>query len=141
MGLLHMVPYVVDSGKIVKLTFKSPCLNYCGHMPRKDIQMAFREKVALNIIIYFFCLVLLFFIVGFGRVICPNQEVLSKFELSSKTDLNDPWVSAFGRVYQISDIVQNHIKAYGVQDYMFSNFLGQDVSYLFYKAELFKAYW
>jgi chitin synthase len=110
-------------------------------MRRIDIRMAFREKVALNIIIYFFCLVLLFFIVGFGKLICPNQDVLSKFELSSRTDLNDPWVSAYGRVYQIGDIVQNHMKAYGVQDYMFSTFLGQDVSYLFYKANLFSAYW
>ena len=119
----------------------TPCLFYCGGMRRKDIQIAFREKVALNIIIYFFCLVLLFYIGVFGRLICPTQDVLSKFELSGRTDLNDAWVSAYGRVYQINEVVQNHMKAYGVQDYMFSTFLGQDVSDLFYKANLFSAYW
>ena len=110
-------------------------------MRRKDIQIAFREKIALNIIIYFFCLVLLLYIVVFGRLICPSQEVISKFELSGRTDINDPWISAYGRVYHINEIVQNHMKAYGVQDYMFSAFLGMDVSNLFYKANLFSAYW
>ena len=110
-------------------------------MKRKDIQMAFREKLALNIIIYFFCLVLLFYIGIFGRLICPKQPVISSFELSSRTDINDPWVSAYGRVYQIKEIVANHKNSYGVQDFMFSPFLGQDVSKLFYKANLFSLYW
>ena len=110
-------------------------------MKRKDIQMAFREKVALNILIYFVCAILLFYIAIFGRLICPKQEVISSFELAGKTDINDPWVSAYGRVYQIKEIVNNHKNAYGVQDFMFSQFLGKDVSQLFYKANMFPMYW
>jgi chitin synthase len=109
-------------------------------MKRKDIQMAFREKVALNVIIYFMCAILLFYIGIFGRLICPEQQVLSSFELSGKTDVNDPWVSAYGRVYEIKEVVNNHKNAYGVQDYMFAAFLGKDVSNLFYKANLFPEY-
>jgi chitin synthase len=110
-------------------------------MKRSDIQMAFREKVALNILIYFLCGILLFYIMFFGKIICPEQQVLSSFELSGKTDIQDPWVSAYGRVYEIKDIVNNHKNAYDVQDYTFAQFLGKDVSYLFYKANLFDQYW
>ena len=110
-------------------------------MKRPDVQMAFREKVALNIIIYFICALLLFYIGVFGRLICPKQDVISSFELTDKTDINDPYVSAYGRVYQIKEIVNNHKNAYGVQDFMFSQFLGKDVSQLFYKANLFSLYW
>jgi len=103
--------------------------------------MAFREKLALNIVIYFFCAVLLFYIGIFGKIICPKENVISLFELAGRTDINDPWVAAYGRVYQIGPIVQNHVNSYGTQQFMFSQFLGRDVSNLFYKANLFSTYW
>ena len=110
-------------------------------MKRKDVQMAFREKLALNIIIYFMCAVLLFYIGIFGKLICPKQAVLSSYELNGRTDLKDPWVSAYGRVYQIGDVVDSHFKSYGIQNYVFASKLGQDVSFLFYKVPLFTYYW
>ncbi|RKP26540.1 chitin synthase-domain-containing protein [Syncephalis pseudoplumigaleata] len=57
------------------------CLGWCG-MKRKDIRMAWREKVALCILILLACLVMLFFIIVLGKLICPRQKVYSMGELS-----------------------------------------------------------
>ncbi|KAI8618859.1 chitin synthase-domain-containing protein [Chytriomyces sp. MP71] len=118
----------------------SPCLSLCG-LKRPDIRMAWREKVALCIIIAFMCGVLLFFIIGFGMIICPRQNVYSAFELQSYTDVNNPFVYAYGRVYKIPAILDNHFNAYGVQKYQWSNgLLGGDVSSYFYKNQNFGHY-
>ncbi|KAH7101823.1 glycosyltransferase family 2 protein [Auriculariales sp. MPI-PUGE-AT-0066] len=49
-------------------------LKHIGRMKRPDIQMAWREKVAICMIIYSFCGIVLFFIIFFGRVLCPNFD-------------------------------------------------------------------
>ncbi|KAJ8327251.1 hypothetical protein QVD99_004898 [Batrachochytrium dendrobatidis] len=112
----------------------------CCGMKRPDIRMAWREKVALCIIIFLMCCALLFFIIGFGRLLCPKQEVLSTFELASKSSTTDPWVYANGRVYQISDVLSNHFNSYGIPNFRFAGFLGGDVSPLFYKGGQFSTY-
>jgi chitin synthase len=71
---------------------------------------------------------------------CPAQQVLSKFELTDRTSLSDPWVSAYGRVYQISDVLATHKAGYGIQEFQFSPLLGTDVSELFYKVPSFSYY-
>ncbi|KAJ3179997.1 hypothetical protein HDU87_002220, partial [Geranomyces variabilis] len=43
------------------------CLKYCGKMTRKDVQIAWREKVALCMIIAGMCLFLLAFIIGLPK--------------------------------------------------------------------------
>ncbi|KAH6588782.1 hypothetical protein BASA50_010488 [Batrachochytrium salamandrivorans] len=115
-------------------------LLYCCGMKRPDIRMAWREKVALCIIIFLMCCALLFFIIGFGRLLCPKQQVLSTFELASKSSISDPWVYANGRVYQISDILANHLNSYGIPNFQFSSFLGGDVSSLFFAGQNFVQY-
>jgi len=52
-----------------------------GRMSRKDVRMAWREKLAINMIIWFSCLVAAFFIVVFPMLICPRQHVYSPEEL------------------------------------------------------------
>lgn len=121
------------------------CLSICGKMKRPDVRMAWREKLALCIIILFMCLFLLFFIIVFGQLLCPTQQVYSSFELAGYTDFSNPLVSAYGRVFKINNIVQNHIGAtaasgYGVKDYEWKDYLGQDVSKYFYKTPLFTTY-
>ncbi|KAJ3264305.1 hypothetical protein HDU77_008867 [Chytriomyces hyalinus] len=116
------------------------CLGCCG-MKRPDIRMAWREKVALCIIIAFMCGVMLFFIIGFGILICPRQNVYSAFELGSLNSVNNPFVYAYGRVYKIQGILDGHMNAYGVQKYQWTNgLLGGDVSSYFYKVQNFDAY-
>ena len=55
------------------------CLSICGKMKRPDVRMAWREKLALCIIILFMCLFLLFFIIVFGQLLCPTQQVCFVF--------------------------------------------------------------
>ncbi|TPX48765.1 chitin synthase [Synchytrium endobioticum] len=114
-------------------------LSCCG-MKRPDVRMAWREKIALCIIIFFMCAAFLFFIIGLGRVICPRQPILTPQELTSHIDPKDVWISAYGRVYQINDLVKSHGSSYNVQNFQFANYLGQDVSYLFYKVPLWEMY-
>eukprot|EP00835_Amoeboradix_gromovi_P001253 NODE_54_length_26799_cov_0.554794.p1 type:complete len:1374 gc:universal NODE_54_length_26799_cov_0.554794:21572-17451(-) len=84
------------------LTFFIPdfCIRICGRMKRGDVQLAWREKVALCLIILLMSLIVLFFIVGLGPLICPLQNIYSPFELT----LNNEIVSAYGKVYSLNDI-------------------------------------
>ncbi|KND03454.1 uncharacterized protein SPPG_00937 [Spizellomyces punctatus DAOM BR117] len=116
-----------------------PCLSFCGGMKRKDIQMAWREKVALCIIIFFLCCGLLFFIIGLGRLICPRINVLSTEELAGRTNPDDPWVYAYGRAYAIKPLIQTH-QNLNIQDYRLAEFYGQDVAFMFNKTNNFAAY-
>lgn len=54
-----------------------------GRMPRKDIRLAWREKFAINSLIWWLCAVTVFFMIGFPALICPTQHVYSANELSS----------------------------------------------------------
>ena len=81
------------------------CLRVCGKMKRKDIQMAWREKVALNIIIFFMCCTMLFYIIGLGMIICPKQNVLSEGEIAAKNTLNNPYVVIYGDYYKVDSII------------------------------------
>jgi chitin synthase len=115
------------------------CLSICK-MKRPDIRMAWREKLAICILIFFMCAFFLFFIIGLGMIICPRQNVYTSFELAGKNSYTDMWVSAYGRVFRINEVVNNHVSAYGQQAYDFSTYAGQDVSKYFYKAQAFARY-
>eukprot|EP00842_Homolaphlyctis_polyrhiza_P006328 jgi/Hompol1/6697/HPOL_000417-RA len=116
-------------------------LSCCSRNLRNpDVRMAWREKVALCILIFLMCCVLLFFIVGFGRILCPTQEVVSPFELAGRSQLSNPWVYAYGRAYQINDVISNHFNSYGIPNFRFAGVLGNDVSSLFFPGNLFSMY-
>ena len=115
-------------------------LSLCCKMKRPEIRIAWREKVSLCIIIFLMCATLLFFIIGFGKIICPNQQVISSFEISSKNTLGDPWVYTRGRAYQIADLIIGHEHSYQIQDFRFAGLLGTDVSALFFPGNLFTTY-
>ncbi|KAI8920098.1 chitin synthase-domain-containing protein [Powellomyces hirtus] len=113
-------------------------LSLCGGMKRKDIQMAWREKVALCILIFFCCCLLVFFIIGLGKLICPRINVLSVSELNSKTKESEPYVYMYGRAYMIKDLVASHTASpRNVESYQMANFYGQDVSNLFDRTQRF----
>lgn len=117
-----------------------PFLVWCGKMKRPDIRMAWREKVALCIIIAFLCLALLFFIVGLGWVICRPSNVRTQSEIALMSNSRRPYVSAYGRYYYVADIIDSHKRDFGslssnrvVQDSILEEPIGKDVSRLFYK--------
>ncbi|ORY46363.1 hypothetical protein BCR33DRAFT_715478 [Rhizoclosmatium globosum] len=88
------------------------------------------------------CGIVLFLIIGLGRILCPLQKVLSQGEIDGMTDLNNPIVSMFGAYYQIRDIVKDHVdnQAFLSQAAMKQTVLGHDVSAMFYKTTVWSNY-
>ncbi|KAH8602128.1 chitin synthase-domain-containing protein [Bisporella sp. PMI_857] len=87
------------------LTFWIPSfvLRYIGRMKRPDVRMAWREKVVLVWIIFLINATIIFWIIGFGKVLCPNSDkVWDTQEVASHTGNSDYWVSIRGKVYDFS---------------------------------------
>nr|POE94455.1 chitin synthase 6 [Quercus suber] len=78
-------------------------LKYVGRMKRPDVRLAWREKVLLMAIIAFLNGVIIFWIVGFGNLICPDwDKVWNAKEVGYHQGDNDFWVSYRGGVYDLS---------------------------------------
>ena len=89
----------------------NPVLAYVGRMKRPDIQQAWREKLALNIIIWFICGCAVFVIAVIGPIICPTEHVFSTSELQSHSEQNDPnnvYTSIRGEVFDLTQIAATH---------------------------------
>ena len=81
----------------------SPLLRYVGRMKRPDVRMAWREKLVLCFLIFLINGIMIFWIVEFGRLLCPNMDkAWNSKEVSGHTADNDFWVSVNGRVYDIT---------------------------------------
>jgi chitin synthase len=92
-------------GFVWALTFWIPStvLRYVGRMKRPDVRMAWREKLVLVLLIFFLNALVVFYIIEFGRLLCPNYDkAWSEQELSYHQGDNDFWVSIHGKVYDIS---------------------------------------
>ncbi|KAG9231936.1 putative chitin synthase 8 [Amylocarpus encephaloides] len=88
------------------MTFWVPDLlvKHLGRMPRKDVRQAWREKLAINLMIWISCLFAAFFIVVFPMLICPKQNVFSASELSSYNGKgkNSAYVAIRGQVFDLT---------------------------------------
>ncbi|KAH9819734.1 chitin synthase-domain-containing protein [Melampsora americana] len=87
------------------LTFWIPTfmLSKVGRMKRPDVQMAWREKVALCIIIGLMCGSVLFVILGLGKVLCPNlAKAWNLTELGYHAQEDDYFVGVRGAVYDMT---------------------------------------
>ena len=87
------------------LTFWIPSfmLRYVGRMKRPDVRMAWREKLVLILLIFLLNATVVFYIVEFGRLLCPNfDKAFNQQEVSYHQGDNDFWVSIHGKVYDIS---------------------------------------
>jgi chitin synthase len=108
-------------------------IRWLGRKPRKDVRVAWREKVAINMIIWFLCGVATFFIVGFPMLVCPQQDVYSAAELSSfngDKGSKGAYVSIRGYVVDLGDFVEHHIPSY-IDEKRILDYAGKDVSSLF----------
>ena len=67
------------------LTFWIPniLLKHIGRMKRIDVQQAWREKLVLNMIIWFMCGCAVFVIAIISPIICPTEHVFDTAELAS----------------------------------------------------------
>ncbi|KAI5466584.1 chitin synthase-domain-containing protein [Mariannaea sp. PMI_226] len=88
------------------LTFwiPSPVLSLVGRMKRPDVRMAWREKLVLCFLIALVNAILIFWIVFFGKILCPNSDkAWNEKQLSTHQGGHDFWVGIHGKVYDISD--------------------------------------
>jgi len=87
------------------LTFWIPSflLRYIGRMKRPDVRMAWREKLVLVWMILLMNGIVVFWIIEFGRLLCPNfDKAWDQTEVSTHQGSSDFWVSIHGKVYDIS---------------------------------------
>ncbi|KAI9629017.1 hypothetical protein H4Q26_018368 [Puccinia striiformis f. sp. tritici PST-130] len=87
------------------LTFYIPnfLLSTIGRMKRPDIQMAWREKVALCLIIFLMCGSVLFVILGLGKITCPNlAKAWTPNELGFHATESDFYVGVRGQVFDLA---------------------------------------
>ncbi|KAF9225027.1 glycosyltransferase family 2 protein [Gyrodon lividus] len=95
----------------------SPFLKWFGRMKREDIRQAWREKLALNMVIWFICACAIFVIAVLGLVICPTQHVFSTSELASHSYQNSPnnvYTSIRGEVFDLTQVAATHQRVVSV---------------------------
>ena len=85
------------------------CLTFymcLGKSKNPKAKMAFREKVALCLLITLLNFLFLFIFLALGALACPIQNVKSENELS--ISLETPQVAAYGYYFEISPILTSH---------------------------------
>ncbi|KXX81620.1 Chitin synthase 8 [Madurella mycetomatis] len=116
------------------LTFFIPdfAIRMLGRMPRKDVRMAWREKLTINMIIWFSCLVAGFFIVGFPMLICPRQYVYSPEEMARNDgrDGRPAYASIRGQIFDIGAFTRRHYPPY-LPERLLTQYGGLDITSLF----------
>ncbi|KAL9560428.1 hypothetical protein PS6_000160 [Mucor atramentarius] len=101
-----------------------------GRMKRKDVRIAWREKVVLCMIITCMCGFVIWFLVFFGEIICPNQNVYSINELSSHNSDQDGYVAIRGEVFDLGSFAPHHYPSI-VPTSSILSYAGKDVTDLF----------
>ena len=78
-------------------------LRYVGRMKRPDVRMAWREKVVLVLLIFLLNATVVFYIIFFGKLLCPNfDKAWNEKELGYHQGTDDFWVGIHGKVYDIT---------------------------------------
>lgn len=79
------------------------CLTRVGKMKRADVRMAWREKLAIVMMIAMLCLTVLFYIIFFGRLLCPKgDKAWNTSELAEHAGDSDYYAAIAGKVYDVS---------------------------------------
>lgn len=85
-----------------------PFLRWCGGMKRPDVRMAWREKVALCILILLMSATMIAFIAFFGELICPKQNVFSRSELQNHIQASQAYTAIRGEVFDLTSFAGHH---------------------------------
>lgn len=124
----------------------SCCLARCGKMRQPDRQIAWREKVALCIIIFLLNAMTLFVITGLGLVLCPKKIHVPYSEPGALNSTQNALVRMYGSYYSVPHIFQEHVDFSYLDTRMYSKrfwqerFYGQDVSLLFPRQHRWQDY-
>lgn len=82
-------------------------LTHVGRMKRPDIRLAWREKVTICWIIFMCCAFIIFYIIVFGMLLCPDRnKAWDLQEVGEHTGNNDFFVAIRGSVYDVSNFIQ-----------------------------------
>ncbi|KAF5358650.1 hypothetical protein D9758_007745 [Tetrapyrgos nigripes] len=111
-------------------------LSSVGRMKRPDIRLAWREKVTIFWLIFLLNGIVVFYIIEFGRLLCPNFDKAWKLsEVAQHTASNDYYVAIQGRVYDVSNYVGADHSDINGEDSSSPDALevlaGQDLTYYF----------
>lgn len=109
----------------------SPFMVWCGRMKRKDIQIAWREKLTLCIIILFMSGFIIWFLVFFGKLICPHQDVFSQSELQARGSSDNGYVAIRGEVFDLTSFAPHHWAGQVIPSGAITAYAGKDASDLF----------
>ena len=103
-----------------------------GRMPRKDIRLAWREKLAINMLIWISCAFVVFFMIGMPALVCPTQHVYSPSELSAMDgeDGSQAFVAIRGVVFDLSAFMPVHYPSIVPQSSL-EQYAGMDATNLF----------
>ncbi|RXW18316.1 hypothetical protein EST38_g7538 [Candolleomyces aberdarensis] len=91
----------------------TPFLEYIGRMKRMDVRQAWREKLALNIIIWFICGCTVFVIAVLGVLICPTEHVFDLGELKTHSVELNPgsvYTAIRGEVFDLNVVAEQHLR-------------------------------
>ena len=78
-------------------------LKHVGRMKRPDVRLAWREKLLLIMLIFLLNGTVVFYIVEFGNLLCPNwNKAWNQKEVSYHQGETDYWVSFRGGVYDLT---------------------------------------
>ena len=79
-------------------------LKHVGRMKRPDVRLAWREKILLVLIIFFLNACIVFYIIAFGKLLCPKwDKAWNTKEVGYHQGDDDFFVSWRGGVYDLSD--------------------------------------
>ncbi|KAF8625844.1 hypothetical protein AX17_006740 [Amanita inopinata Kibby_2008] len=95
----------------------TPLLKYVGRMKRMDVRQAWREKLALNLLIWFVCACAVFVIAVLGRLICPREHVFNTSELASHTFQLNPanvFTAVRGEIFDLTTVAATHARIVNV---------------------------
>lgn len=111
-------------------------LHRIGRMKRADVRLAWREKLAIFSLIMLLNGIVVFYIIEFGRLLCPNFDKAWKAnEVAQHTGEDDFWVAVQGQVYDVSNFVRgDHSDITGISSNgadALEVLAGQDLTYYF----------
>ena len=116
------------------LTFYIPdfTIKFIGRMKRKDVRTAWREKLAINLLIWLSCGFVVFFIVIFPQLICPKQHVYSAAELASHDGKgsDSAYIAIRGNVLNLGEFMPSHYPSIVPQSAL-KKYAGVDATALF----------
>ncbi|GAA98572.1 glycosyltransferase family 2 protein [Mixia osmundae IAM 14324] len=84
---------------------------FSKRLRRRDVRTAFREKIAINMLIWLLMGIVVFVVAIMGNIICPTEHVYSGSELNSHSFIsavNNMLVAIRGEVFDLSSFAPRH---------------------------------